>query len=34
MTKYKKRPVVIDAMQFGGSTSDIGDIKRWLRMNE
>lgn len=30
MAKFRKKPVVIEAVLYGGSTSDISDIREWM----
>lgn len=32
--KFRKKPVVVEAVQFGGSSSDVADLKRWIEGGE
>lgn len=32
--KFRKKPVVIEAIQFDGSSSGVGEIRRWMESGE
>ena len=32
--KYRKKPIIIDAIRFGGSSTAVGQVKHWMETGE